>query len=181
MTDDDDLGRNPAPRLVPFDVIHVERAFSAQPTLGNALGPVARVHELPLPEALAQSADPDLIWVSDATLDAVHLLHERFPGARLLATVPRGAGPTAVLGLLAGGADLVLRDEGILLAAAALTAMARRLPARTGPSREKPAEPAPSPSLLDNEREAPRTPGTQPSAGQPGPATLDHALTFSEV
>jgi hypothetical protein len=118
----------PQPEPQGYDVIHVERAFSAQPTLGNALGSRAAVHELPLAEALAGDLAPDLIWASDATPDLVHLLRTRFPAAGLLATLPRDADPRAVLTLLDEGADLVLRDEGILLAAAALQAMARRLP-----------------------------------------------------
>jgi hypothetical protein len=130
MTDDDDLRGNRASSLTPLDVLHVERAFSAQPTLSNVLGAGARIHEMPLPEALAHAADPDLIWASDATTDSVHLLRQQFPQARLLATVPRGTGSPSVLALLAAGADLVLHDEGILLAAAALEAMARRLPGR---------------------------------------------------
>jgi hypothetical protein len=130
MTDDDLSVATPGvPDESPqYDVIHVERAFSAQPTLGNALGPGAVVHELPLAEALVVDLDagPELIWASDATPDLVHLLRERFPRSLLLATLPRGANPEAVLALLDEGADLVLRDEGVLLAAAALQSMARR-------------------------------------------------------
>jgi hypothetical protein len=109
-----------------WDVIHVERAFSAQPTLSNSLGPAFVVHELPLPDTLACGFAPDLIWASDATADLVHLLRTRFPTSHLLATVPRTADPRVVLALLDEGTDLVLRDEGILLAAAALQSMARR-------------------------------------------------------
>lgn len=116
-------GHDPAER---YDVIHVARAFSAQPTLGDALGPPYTVHELPLPEALACGFDPDLVWASDAGTDLVNLLRSQFPSSNLLVTLPRGADPGAVLELLAEGADLVLRDEGILLAAAALQSMARR-------------------------------------------------------
>jgi hypothetical protein len=132
----DDLSGLPAPArarddLLRYHVLHVERAFSAQPTLGDALGPVAVVQELPLAEALVCRADPDLIWASEAGPDLVHLLHEHFPQARLLATLPRSAGPKAVLALLDQGADLVLREEGILLAAAALQSMARRCAPRS--------------------------------------------------
>jgi hypothetical protein len=109
-----------------WDVLHVERAFSAQPTLGNALGSECTVHELPLPDALACRFAPDLIWASDATTDLIHVLRAQFPTSHLLATVPRTADSRAVLALLDEGADLVLRDEGILLAAAALQSMARR-------------------------------------------------------
>lgn len=107
-------------------VLHVERAFSAQPTLGDALGPETEVHELPLAEALASELEPDLIWSSDATPDKLHLLRLRFPAAALLATVGRQAAPDIVLLLFAHGADLVLRDEGVLLAAAALASLSRR-------------------------------------------------------
>ncbi len=113
-------------------VLHVERAFSAQPTLGDALGPDAEVHELPLAEALASELEPDLVWSSDATPDTLHLLRLRFPGAALLATVGRNAVPDVVLLLFAHGADLVLRDEGVLLAAAALESLGRRREALTG-------------------------------------------------
>lgn len=144
--DSADGPRSPDPGGRPYHVVHVERAFSAQPTLGNALGPLAVVHELPLAEVLAGDLDPDLIWASDATPDLVHLLHGHFPGANLLATLPRdarNAGSRAVLDLLAEGADLVLRDEGILLAAAALQAMARR----RGPSAPAPVKPPQSAAL----------------------------------
>jgi hypothetical protein len=132
MTDDD-------PRVVAgpedldphYDVIHVERAFSAQPTLGDALGPSCVVHEMPLPDALACGFEADLVWASDASPDLVHLLRSQFPAAHLLATLPRAAEPKAVLALLDEGADLVLRDEGVLLAAAALQSMARRRLPRT--------------------------------------------------
>jgi hypothetical protein len=136
---DEDLSAPPAPAdpAAPADprdeppryhVLHVERAFSAQPTLGDALGPAVVVQELPLAEAMAAEVDPDLIWASEAGPNLVHLLHEHFPGAQLLATVPPSAGPKAVLALFHEGADLVLRDEGILLTAAALQALARRRP-----------------------------------------------------
>ena len=132
MTDDYpgavDDPEEPAPR---YDVIHVERAFSAQPTLGNALGPSCVVHEMPLPAALACGFEADLVWASDASPALVHLLRSQFPGADLLATLPRTAESKAVLALLDEGADLVLRDEGVLLAAAALQSMARRRHPRT--------------------------------------------------
>lgn len=109
-----------------WNVVHVERAFSAQPTLGNVLGPACTIHELPLPDVLACGLDPDLVWASDATPDLIHLLRIQFPASQLLATLPRTADSKAVLALLDEGADLVLRDEGVLLAAAALQSMARR-------------------------------------------------------
>ncbi len=114
--------------MTPIVMLHVERAFSAQPTLGDLLGPDVSVHELPLAEALAGDLAPHLVWVSTATVDAVHLLRLRFPDATLLATVRREAVAPAVVSLFAAGADLVLRDEGVLLAAAALESLARRRP-----------------------------------------------------
>lgn len=108
------------------EVLHVQRAFSAQPTLGDALGPAAVVHELPLAEALAAGLAPDLVWVSDTAPERVRVVRERFAGAGLLATASRTASAEVVLVLLECGADLVVRDEGVLLAAAALQAMARR-------------------------------------------------------
>jgi hypothetical protein len=140
-----------------YHVVHVERAFSAQPTLGDALGPAAVVHELPLAEALAGQLRPDVIWASDATLDLVHLLHEHFPEANILATLPRKASTRAVLDLLTEGADLVLRDEGILLAAAALHAMARR------------RRPSGSPTGPPGRR--------RPHPGLPDPRDVDRTLT----
>jgi len=145
-----------------YDVIHVERAFSAQPTLGGALGASCVVHELPLPDALACGFEPDLIWASDATPDLVHLLRGQFPDAQLLATLPRRADSAAVLALLAEGADLVLRDEGVLLAAAALQAMARRRrPRGDGPATGRSGRPATG--------RGPRT-ATDPGGGTSGPA-----------
>lgn len=119
MTDDDRAG-------APLAVLHVERVFSAEPTLGAALSSGATVHTMLLAEALTSDLQPDLIWAGDATVDLVHLLRRKFPHAQLLATVPRTAESSTVLPMLAHGADLVLHDEGILLTAAALQAMGRR-------------------------------------------------------
>jgi hypothetical protein len=108
-----------------LQVLHVARAFSAQPTLGDCLGE-ATVVESPLAEALAGDLRPDLIWVSGATPGDVDAVRRRFPSARILATPPRRAGHDEVVRLIAGGADLVLPDEGVLLAAAGLDALSRR-------------------------------------------------------
>jgi hypothetical protein len=105
-------------------VLHVARGFSAQPTLRDALGD-ADVVEVPLAEAVLRP-EPDLVWVSDARPEEVLALRERFPGAGLLATLGLRADPDDVVLLLACGADLVLRDEGVLLAAAGLQSLARR-------------------------------------------------------
>lgn len=107
-------------------VLHVERAFSAQPTLGDLLGRDVEVRELPLAEALAGNTTPDIVWSSDTTADVVRILRLRFPRSQLLATVPPRCDPATVVLLFAHGADLVLRDEGVLLAAAAMGSMLRR-------------------------------------------------------
>ncbi len=106
--------------------LHVTRAFSAQPTLGAQLGPDTGVIELPLPEALATESEPDLVWASNAAPSTVAALRARFPAAGLLVTVPSSAGAQQIVELIGQGADLVLRDEGVLLVAAALTSLNRR-------------------------------------------------------
>jgi hypothetical protein len=106
--------------------VHVTRAFSAQPTLRDQLGPGYEVHELPLAEALAYPRPVDLVWVSDGEPATVAAVHARYPDASLLVTLPRFATTADVLEALALGADLVLRDEGVVLAAAALAALGRR-------------------------------------------------------
>lgn len=113
-----------------LQVLHVVRAFSAQPTLGIALAQIlpggAVVHEEPFPEALVSHVVPDVVWVSSADPICVDALRERFPGAALLATLPAHAPAAHVVRVLDCGADLVLRDEGVLLAAAGIAALARR-------------------------------------------------------
>ncbi len=120
------------------EAVHVTRASSAQPTLGCALaqslGDDVRVVELALVEALGAQCTADLLWVSDAAADDVDLLRARHPAAAMLVTVPRQAPPEAVLLLLAHGADLVLRDEGVVLVAAAMAALARRQASRALPA-----------------------------------------------
>jgi len=107
-------------------VMHVARAFSAQPTLGELLGDV-RVVEVPMAEALARHGlQPDLIWISSAVAADVRAVRERFPRARVLATPRRGASSPERVELI-GEADLVLLDEGVVLAAAGLQALSRRL------------------------------------------------------
>lgn len=110
-------------------VLHVTRGFSAQPTLRDALPPGTVVAERPLAEALAGHDRPDVVWVSHATADTVHAVRTRFPDAALLATVSPSAPPEEVVLLIAHGTDLVLRDGGVLLGAAAVGTLARRTPA----------------------------------------------------
>ena len=76
-------------------VLHVARAFSAQPTLGELLG------------------------------DDVRSVRRQFPHARVLATPRRAATSDERVDLI-GEADLVLLDEGVVLAAAGLQALSRR-------------------------------------------------------
>ncbi|HEX2807628.1 MAG TPA: hypothetical protein VHN80_15815 [Kineosporiaceae bacterium] len=111
-----------------LSVLHVARAFSAQPTLGECLAD-AVVVEAPLAEALVGNALPDLIWVSSASPAVVDVVRRRFPSARILATPPCRADPQDVIQLIASGADLVLQDEGVVLASAGLRALSRRRPA----------------------------------------------------
>jgi hypothetical protein len=106
-------------------VLHVTRAFSAQPTLSEYLDGMDVV-EAPLPEALAAgSLHPDVLWVSAALPADVEALHTRYPRARILATPGRTATSGDVVRLIAQ-ADLVLRDEGIVLAAAGVQVLCRR-------------------------------------------------------
>jgi hypothetical protein len=108
-------------------VLHVARAFSAQPTLGEFF-PDALVLEMPLPEALAapRSLQPDVVWLSSATTADVATVRRRFPTALVLATALAGSSAERDLVTLIGAADLVLDDEGIVLAAAGLQALCRR-------------------------------------------------------
>ena len=107
-------------------VLHVARAFSAQPTLGELLGDDVRVLEAPLVEALTwRDLNPDLVWVSTATAADVRAVRARFPRARVLATPRRAASSDERVDLI-GEADLVLLDEGVVLAAAGLQALSRR-------------------------------------------------------
>jgi hypothetical protein len=106
-------------------VLHVTRAFSAQPTLSECLDGLDVV-EAPLPEALAPGTmHPDVVWVSAALPTDVEALHSRYPHARILATPSRTASAGDVVRLIAQ-ADLVLRDEGVVLAAAGVQVLCRR-------------------------------------------------------
>jgi len=129
-----DLPTDPVQGPVPaLTVLHVTRAFSAQPTLGELLGDVVVV-EAPLAEALSHHGlHPDLVWVSTAGADDVRLVRRRFPAAKVLATPRRGSTSPERVALI-GEADLVLIDEGVVLAAAGLHALSRRLPPPSPPS-----------------------------------------------
>jgi|NGEPerStandDraft_6_1074524.scaffolds.fasta_scaffold26040_2 hypothetical protein len=110
-----------------LSVLHVARAFSAQPTLGECLKD-AVVVEAPLAEALAGTALPDLIWISSASPTSVDAVRRHFPAAQILATPASRADSQEVIRLIASGADLVLQDEGVVLASAGLQALSRRRP-----------------------------------------------------
>jgi len=106
-------------------VLHVTRAFSAQPTLSEYL-PEATVLETPLPEALARvGLRPDVVWVSSALPADVEALRGHFPDAAVLASPARTASSRDVVRLISA-ADLVLADEGVVLAAAGLQVLCRR-------------------------------------------------------
>lgn len=114
-------------RMTTVTVLHVVRAFSAQPTLGEVLGDAVRVVELPMAEAVAPSElRADLVWISTATAADVRAVRRRFPAARVLAT-PRSTATSDERVELISEADLVLLDEGVVLAAAGLQALSRRL------------------------------------------------------
>ena len=117
---------------VTVTVLHVTRAFSAQPTLGGCLSGMDVV-EVPLLEALSPAREsPEVIWDSSATAVDVASLRRRYPLARILATPPRAATEPDVVRLIAV-ADLVLRDEGVMLAAAGVQALHRRAGQGLGP------------------------------------------------
>jgi hypothetical protein len=120
----------------PFEVLHVTRSFFAEPTLsqhvGQHIGGRVVVRELPLPEAVVRLGAPDLVWVSSGEPEDVDLLRIAFPHADLLVSVARDVTPTAVIDLYDRGADLVVTDEGVRHAAAAVTSLLRRRSQFTG-------------------------------------------------
>jgi hypothetical protein len=112
--------------LHPAEVLHVTRNFSAEPTLSQQLGVPALVREVPLAEALVRQYRPDLVWASSGVPEDVSRLRVAFPGAALLVSVARLATPTMIIDLYDRGADLVVTDEGVRHAAAAVTSLLRR-------------------------------------------------------
>lgn len=121
---------------LPFEILHVTRSFSAEPTLSQCVsqqvGREVLVRELPLLEAVVRLGAPDLVWASSAEPEDVNLLRAAFPGASLLVTVTRDATATYVIDLYDRGADLVAGDEGVRHAAAAMTSLLRRRSLFTG-------------------------------------------------
>jgi hypothetical protein len=120
----------------PLELLHVTRSFFAEPTLsqqiGQRLGVRVLVRELPLPEAVVRLGAPDLVWVSSGEPEDVDLLRVAFPGADLLVSVARDSTPNAIIDLYDRGADLVVSDEGVRHAAAAVTSLLRRRSRFTG-------------------------------------------------
>jgi hypothetical protein len=120
----------------PDEILHVTRSFSAEPTLsqcvGQQVGRAVHVRELPLLEAVVRLGAPDLVWASSADPEDVDLLRAAFPGASLLVSVARDTNPTYVIDLYDRGADLVVSDEGVRHAAAAVTSLLRRRRLFTG-------------------------------------------------
>jgi hypothetical protein len=128
----------------PFQLLHVTRSFFAEPTLSQQvaaqLGAEVDVREVPLPEAVVRLGRPDLVWASFGAPEDVDLLRMAFPGADLLISVDRDASPTYIIDLYERGADLVVTDEGVRHAAAAVTSLLRRRSVLTG--NVQPTEPA---------------------------------------
>lgn len=120
----------------PHEVLHVTRSFFAEPTLSQEvnqkLGRGVNVRELPLPEAIVRLGAPDLVWTSSGEPEDVDLLRTAFPRSDLLVTVTRDATPTYIIDLYDRGADLVVTDEGVRHAAAAVTSLLRRRSRFTG-------------------------------------------------
>jgi hypothetical protein len=120
----------------PIEVLHVTRSFYAEPTLSQQVSQhvdrAVQVREVPLPEAVVRLGAPDLVWVSSGEPEDVDLIRTAFPYAELLVTVDRAASPTYVIDLYDRGADLVVADEGVRHAAAAVTSLLRRRSLLTG-------------------------------------------------
>jgi len=120
----------------PYEVLHVTRSFSAEPTLSQCVSQQVdrevHVRELPLLEAVVRLGAPDLVWASSGEPEDVDLLRAAFPAASLLVSVTRDAAPTYVIDLYERGADLVVGDEGVRHAAAAVTSLLRRRSPLTG-------------------------------------------------
>lgn len=108
-------------------VLHISRAYSAEPTLSITMGDHAQIRETSLPEALNSEHEPDLLWVTDPTVDELRTLRIHFPTASVLVTRSRYSRQGATtMSLIDSGADLVIEDESVICAAAGLGALARR-------------------------------------------------------
>jgi hypothetical protein len=106
-------------------LLHVAHGFSAQPTIAAQLAARSdlpwRVLELEPAEVLQRDdIQPDVVWASRPQPEVTRQLRHRLPGL--------------VVQYYDLGADLVIEDEGITYAAAAVAALGRRLPVRTAPA-----------------------------------------------
>jgi hypothetical protein len=120
-------------------LLHVAHGFSAQPTIAAQLAARSdlpwRVLELEPAEVLQRDdIQPDVVWASRPQPEVTRQLRHRLPGRPLLVSVPRHSPPGLVVQYYDLGADLVIEDEGITYAAAAVAALGRRLPVRTAPA-----------------------------------------------
>jgi hypothetical protein len=112
-------------------LLHVAHGFSAQPTIDAQL--CARsdlsweVLELEMPEVLHREVEADVVWASRPRLRDTAELRRRLPGRPLLVSVLRHSAPALVVQHYDAGADLVIKDEGITYAAAAVATLGRRL------------------------------------------------------
>ena len=117
-------------------LLHVAHGFSAQPTIAAQLAARSdlpwRVLELEPAEVLNRDdIQPDVVWASRPQPEVTARLRHRLPGRPLLVSVTRHSPPGLIVQHYDLGADLVIEDEGITYAAAAVAALGRRLPART--------------------------------------------------
>jgi hypothetical protein len=112
-------------------LLHVAHGFSAQPTMAAQLCARSaldwRVVELEQAEVLHRDLAPDVVWASRPMLRDTADLRRRLPEAPLLVSLPRQSPPALVVQHYDAGADLVIEDEGISYAAAAVAALGRRL------------------------------------------------------
>jgi hypothetical protein len=113
-------------------LLHVAHGFSAQPTMTAELAARSalpwHVVELEPAEVLHRDdVDPDVVWASWPQPQQVANLRRRLPARPLLVSVPRHTSPAAVVHYYELGADLVIEDEGVRYAAAAVAALGRRL------------------------------------------------------
>jgi len=116
-------------------LLHVARGFSAEPTITAQLSARSslawRVVELDPAEVLHRDdMAPDVVWASRPEPDETAQLRRRLPGRPLLVSVPRQSPPGLIVQHYDLGADLVIEDEGITYAAAAVATLGRRLDRR---------------------------------------------------
>jgi hypothetical protein len=87
------------------------------------------------------------VWASRADPAQTADLRLWLPGRPLLVSLPRHSPPALVVRHYDLGADLVIEDEGVTYAAAALAALGRRLAGRP-PSAEPPSAELPAPACV---------------------------------